>query len=165
MIVDRKPTRPRPLARMGARVLARAGERLPPDARRIAITIGPQFLKFGVVGTIGFLADTATVYALRDVIGVYAAGLAGSAVSSSITWPLNRHWTFDGGGGPIHRQLPLYLGANLLALALNRSVFMILVALVPLCQREPVFAVAAGAIAGMFVNFFLSRSVVFRLRA
>ncbi|MGE5537692.1 MAG: GtrA family protein [Gemmatimonas sp.] len=139
--------------------------RVAPERRRLVATVVPQFLKFGVVGTLGFLVDAATVYALRDTVGVYAAGFAGSAVSSSITWPLNRHWTFDGGHGPIHRQLPLYLAANLLALALNRSVFVALVAFVPLCARQPVFAVAAGAIAGMFVNFCLNRSVVFRARA
>jgi len=135
---------------------------LPLPVRRLVATLGPQFLKFGIVGMIGFLADTATVYALRLWIAIYAAGFAGSAISFSITWPLNRHWTFNGGNGPIRRQLPLYLAANLLALALNRSVFIALVALVPVCEREPVLAVAAGAIAGMFVNFGLSRSVVFR---
>jgi putative flippase GtrA len=136
--------------------------RIPPGKRRALAGLIPQFLKFGVVGTIGFIVDVATVYALRGLMGVYAAGFAGSAVSSSITWPLNRHWTFDSAHGPIRRQLPLYLTANLIALALNRSVFVALVAFVPLCHRQPVFAVAAGAIAGMLVNFCLNRSVVFR---
>jgi len=37
-----------------------------------------------------------------------------------------------------------------------------LVTFVPLCARQPVFAVAAGSIAGMFLNFNMSRTMVFR---
>ena len=37
-------------------------------------------------------------------------------------------------------------------------------ALVPLCAAQPVLAVAAGAGAGMFLNFALSRNYVFRGR-
>jgi putative flippase GtrA len=138
---------------------------LPPSARRLVRGAGPQFLKFGVVGTLGFLADTATVYALRGWIGIYAAGFAGTGASLSLTWPLNRNWTFNAASGPIQRQLPLYLATTFLALALNRSVFAMLVTFVPLCDRQPVFAVAAGAISGMFLSFGLGRTVVFRVRA
>lgn len=138
---------------------------LPPSVRRLITRAGPQFLKFCVVGTLGFLVDTATVYALRNWIGIYAAGFAGTGVSLSITWPLNRNWTFNATSGPIHRQLPMYIGTTFLALALNRSVFVMLVTFVALCDRQPVFAVAAGAISGMFLSFGLGRTVVFRVRA
>jgi putative flippase GtrA len=137
----------------------------PPSLGRLITRAGPQFLKFAVVGTLGFLVDTATVYALRSWIGIYAAGFAGTGASVSITWPLNRNWTFNANSGSAHRQLPLYLATTFLALALNRSVFMLLVTFVPLCNRQPVFAVAAGAISGMFLSFGLNRAVVFRERA
>ena len=52
--------------------------------------------------------------------------------------------------------------ANLLGLVLNRGTYAVLVTVVPLCARQPVFAVAAGSLAGMMVNFILSRRVVFR---
>jgi hypothetical protein len=45
---------------------------------------------------------------------------------------------------------------------LNRGTYAILITFVPLCAQEPVYAVGAGAIAGMFVNFSLSRAMVFR---
>ena len=54
------------------------------------------------------------------------------------------------------------MGANLLGLVLNRGTYAALVATVPLCAAQPVFAVAAGSLAGMMVNFTLSRQVVFR---
>jgi putative flippase GtrA len=51
---------------------------------------------------------------------------------------------------------------NLLGLVLNRGTYAALVTWVPLCATQPVFAVAGGAVAGMMVNFTLSRQVVFR---
>jgi len=83
-----------------------------------------------------------------------------------LTWSLNRRWTFKGrGNGPIHRQFFLYVAAKLVGLILNRTTFVLLVMFVPACAREPVLAVAAGAIAGMFVNFNLSRTVVFGVQS
>ncbi|HSU06122.1 MAG TPA: GtrA family protein [Acetobacteraceae bacterium] len=122
-----------------------------------------QFLKFGTVGTIGFLADTAVVYALRAPLGLYGAGMVSYLLVASANWALNRAWTFRGqGSGPAHRQWVRFLVANLLGLVLNRGTYAALVATVPLCASQPVFAVAAGSLAGMMVNFTLSRQMVFR---
>ena len=62
----------------------------------------------------------------------------------------------------MHRQWALFLMANLAGFTLNRGTYAILVTLVPWCAAEPVWAVAAGSIAGLGVNFFLSRKLVFR---
>ncbi len=122
-----------------------------------------QFLKFGVVGVVGFLFDTATVYASRGLLGIYGAGLLAYAVAATVNWALNRAWTFRGRGRPgaAHRQWLLFMMANLAGFGLNRGTFALLVTFVPLCAAEPVLAVAAGAVAGMLVNFGLNRRVVF----
>jgi len=122
-----------------------------------------QFLKFGTVGTFGFLADTAVVYALRGSLGLYAAGMVSYVLVASANWALNRVWTFRGlGSGPAHRQWVRFLVANSLGLVLNRGTYVALIATVPLCVKAPVLAVAAGSVAGMLVNFTLSRKMVFR---
>ena len=122
-----------------------------------------QFLKFGVVGTFGFLVDTATVYALRGSLGLYGAGAAAYLTAATGNWVLNRAWTFRGKGGqPAHRQWALFLMANLVGFMLNRGMYAILVTFVPLCAAEPVWAVAAGSITGLGANFFLSKRLVFR---
>jgi len=121
-----------------------------------------QFLRFGTVGGIGFVIDTAVVYALRGALGLYGAGMVSYLVAASCNWALNRVWTFRGlGEGPAHRQWARFMAANLVGFVLNRGTYAILVTWVPLCARQPVFAVAAGSVAGMFVNFALSRRVVF----
>jgi putative flippase GtrA len=148
-------------------LLLRLATQLPSPVRYVAtparIAMIVQFLMFGTVGTAGFLVDTATVYALRYSLGLYGAGMAAYVVAATVTWILNRLWTFRGlGSGPASQQWVRFLIVNLGGLVLNRGTYALLVTFVPLCAKEPVFATAAGAIAGMFVNFSLNRTMVFR---
>lgn len=122
-----------------------------------------QFLRFGVVGGIGFLADTAIVYALRAPLGLYWAGIVSYLLVASLNWALNRAWTFRGQGRhAAHRQWLLFLATNLAGFVLNRGAYALLIYFSPLVRDNPVLAVAAGAVAGMFLNFHLSRTVAFR---
>ncbi len=127
------------------------------------IALAAEFLRFGVVGLAGLIVDTATVYGMRDTLGLYGALLFAYVVAASCTWLLNRVWTFKGrGSGPIHRQWALFMVANLAGFVLNRGTSFALVTYLPAAADQPVIATAAGAIAGMFVNFSLARRVVFR---
>ncbi len=133
--------------------------RVPPERRLLAV----QFLRFAIIGTLGFVWDTLVVYALRGVMGLYAAGMVSYVVAGSMNWLLNRIWTYRHlSHGAMHRQLVMFLLANSVGLVLNRGLFVVLVATEPLCRSYPVLPVAAGGLAGMFVNFFLSRRLVFR---
>lgn len=141
--------------------------RAPAPLRRLAtparLAVLRQFLAFGVVGTVGFVVDTAVVYAVRGLVGLYAAGLVSYVVAATATWQMNRVWTFRGQGGPsLLRQWSLFLLANLGGFVLNRGTYALLITFSATCAEHPVLAVAAGSIAGMFVNFALSRRVVFR---
>jgi putative flippase GtrA len=148
-------------------LLLRIVAQLPAPARGLAtedrIRLLVQFLMFGTVGTFGWMVDTVTVYSLRGALGLYGAGMVSYLVAASATWICNRLWTFRGhGSGPAHHQWARFLGANLFGFILNRGAYALLVTFVALCARQPIFATAAGAIAGMFVNFGLSRAIVFR---
>ncbi len=148
-------------------LLLRLTTRLPPPVRHLAsparIGMMVQFLMFGTVGMVGFLFDTATVYALRRALGLYGAGMAAYVVAATVTWILNRLWTFRGlGNGPVHHQWARFLVVNLGGFVLNRGTYALLVSFVTLCAEQPVYAVGAGAIAGMFLNFSLNRTMVFR---
>jgi putative flippase GtrA len=137
-------------------ILARA---LPAD--RVALVM--QFLRFGAVGGLGFVVDTCVVYATRGWIGNYWAAVPAYVIAASFNWLLNRMWTFRGQGShSAHRQWSLFLATNLVGFALNRGTYWTLISVSVLCSDNPVIAVAAGSIAGMFTNFSLSRRVVFR---
>lgn len=122
-----------------------------------------SFMRFGTVGASGFLVDTAMVYGLKGSVGLYWAGGLSYLVAATWTWIFNRWWTFAGrSSGPLWRQWLRFLFVNLGGFVLNRGTYAILVTVSVLFREYPVLAVAAGTGAGMFVNFFLSRRLVFR---
>ena len=124
-----------------------------------------QFLQFGVVGTFGFLVDNAFVYTAHYGfgLGLILAGILSFFVAATANWFLNRIWTFRGAStGRLHHEWLSYLGSNAIGFVLNRGVYIALIATSALCVRHPILALAAGSIAGLGVNFVMSRRVVFR---
>jgi len=123
--------------------------------------------RFGVVGTVGFLAD-----ALVLTVGLYAGtgpwlGRALSyVVAVTVTFGLNRAWTFRTAdrSRPVAQDWGLFALVNLVGFACNYGTYAALIAGVPLVRQFPVLGVAAGSLAGMAGNFLLSRRYVFRSR-
>ncbi len=148
-------------------LLLRLAAQLPPPARNFAtearLQLLVQFLMFGTVGTLGWMVDTSVVYSLRYPLGLYWAGLVSYLAAATCTWGCNRLWTFRGHGtGAAHHQWMRFLAVNAFGFVLNRGTYALLVTFVALCARQPIFATAGGAVAGMFLNFTLSRRLVFR---
>ena len=140
---------------------------LPPSLQRMAtpprLALLAQFMRFGTVGLAGFVVDTACVYSLRHALGLYGAGAVAYVLAASGNWLLNRVWTFRGqGDGPAHRQWAMFMVTNMIGFVLNRGTYALLVTFMAAAAQQPVIATAAGAVAGMFVNFSLSRRLVFK---
>jgi putative flippase GtrA len=144
---------------------------IPTLESRLAAALGPersrtalQFGRFGVVGTVGFIVDTAVLYAALALgLGLYSGRAVSYVAAATTTWALNRAWTFrDAGAASAARQWALFLVVNLIGFAFNYGTYAALVALVPAVAASPVIGVAAGALAGMVGNFVLSRRLVFR---
>lgn len=132
---------------------------LPPRYR----SHGGEFIRFGIVGSLGFVVDTATVYSLRGWLGLYVSATISFLVAASFNWLLNRLWSFRGRAhDAAHIQWLRFLLANLVGFILNRGTFFILIAASPFIYANPVIAVAAGSLAGLGVNFILSKRFVFR---
>ena len=122
-----------------------------------------QFVQFGLVGLSGFAVDVLVVYALRSRVGLVWAGLIAYLAAATSNWALNRAWTFrEARRDGLIAQWLRFLGANSVGFVLNRGTYLALITAVPLCARQPVFAIAAGMAAGMLANFNLSRRLVFR---
>ena len=107
--------------------------------------VSEKFIRFAVVGTLGFCWDTGTVYALRGLTGLYVAGVFGFLVAATANWGVNRIWTFR---HHVHA-------------APHRGTFFALISLSTLCHNQPVFPIIAGSIAGLCFNYFLSKRFVF----
>ena len=123
-----------------------------------------RFLVFGIVGTSGFLVDAAIVFVLTHVgMGALPAQAMAFAVAVTITWLGNRFWTFRDRAGrlSLSREWARYVSANTVGWLVNNGVYTLLVLLVPFVAREPVWAVAAGSLAGLAFNYNAARRVVF----
>jgi putative flippase GtrA len=138
-------------------------ERLTRDLPARHQQIAADFLRFFVVGAIGFCFDAGTVYALAGSLGLYGAGAASYFVAATVNWALNRFWTYRHRvHAPAHIQWARFLVVNLIGFVINRGAYALLIATTLLARQYPVLAVAAGAAAGLGLNFFLSRRIVFR---
>jgi putative flippase GtrA len=129
------------------------------------VALAMQFLRFGMVGGCGFVVTTLVVYVTRPWIGNYLAIIPGFLIAVTVTWLLNRMWTFRGHGRralPLHREWSLFVATNLAGFLINAGTYWTLIALSPLCAANPVIALLVGTLVGMFVNFAFARRVVFR---
>jgi putative flippase GtrA len=124
-----------------------------------------QFLRFGVVGTVGFLVDSAVLLGMLALgLGPYGGRVVSYVAAASTTFALNRAWTFRAAprDAPMAAQWGRFLVLNLVGFAANYGTYAALIATTPLVAAHPVLGVAAGSVAGMFINFGLSRRFVFR---
>ena len=128
-----------------------------------------EFTHFAVIGTAAFVVDTVVLYVgLWFGLGIYWGRAVSYLVAATFTWYGNRRITFTTtraqGTTAIAAEWIRFLMANLVGGIVNYSIYAGLVGLVPLVRAYPVLGVAAGAIAGMSVNFTLSKLLVFRAR-
>ncbi len=123
-----------------------------------------QFLRFGVVGTAGFLVDAGVLTAMLALgAGPYGGRVVSYLAAASATFALNRAWTFRAAArAPVARQWGVFVALNLLGFAANYGTYAALLSASPLVAAQPVLGVAAGSVAGMFINFALSRRFVFK---
>ncbi len=122
-----------------------------------------ELTRFGVVGVVGFVANAVSVGILAKAVNLYPAGFLSWVIAATVTWFLNRIWTFSGQThGPVLRQWIHFVGANSFGLLLYYAAYATAIALIPWSATPPIFAVAGGSIAGLVANFSLSRRYVFR---
>jgi len=124
-----------------------------------------QFVRFSIVGVVGFGVDTAILYALVGAfaLNLYTARVGSFLGAASVTWALNRAWTFRQSAVPAaHRQWLAFVAVNSVGALINYSAYAVLIGTVPLTQRWPVIAIGVGSLSGLTFNFLLSRLVVFK---
>jgi putative flippase GtrA len=122
-----------------------------------------QFFRFGVVGSLGFVVDTAVLYGgLALGLGLYAGRAVSYLAAATTTWALNRSWTFrDRKSGPALQQWATFVLVCLVGFAFNYGTYVLMVTTLATAAQHPVLGVAAGSLAGMIGNFLLSRRFVF----
>jgi len=117
-----------------------------------------KLLSFGVVGTVGFVADAGvlTVLSTRLGVNVYLARACSFTFAVFVTWMLNRKWVFKSSTPRTTsrtNEYISYLSVQIVGALINLGVFSLIIFLFPKFKAYPVVPLAFGSIAGMFFNF------------
>jgi putative flippase GtrA len=128
-----------------------------------------QMLRFGMVGGIGFLVDAGVLTAMLTWgLGPYSGRVVSFLAAATTTFILNRSFTFRRDSRsdthPAHAWLA-YLGLMVIGGLVNYGTYAAAVALFEPVHRYPVIGVALGSIAGMAINFWTSKTMVFERKA
>lgn len=127
------------------------------------MTIGHQFLRYSLVGVVGFIIDASVLLALLAAhAGVLSARAFSYLIAASCTWLLHRRWTFQDRSNDRARQWAHFIAMGSFGGAVNYGVYAILVLYVrDAAPIYPAFAAGVGAICGLAINFLISKNVVF----
>ena len=124
-----------------------------------------QFVLFAIIGTAGFVVDSAVLLAAIKLghYGPYLSRLFSYLAAATFTWAANRRFTFPAAQRSGRAaQWARFVATNAVGGAANLGTYAWLIAHVPTVAHWPVLGVAAGSLAGLLINFSLSRSLVFR---
>lgn len=122
-----------------------------------------RIVKFIVVGGIGFAADASVLVAAAPYLGAYIGRLASFSTAVTLTWLLNRHFTFsDRRDDRLIKEWGRYISTQAVGAVVNLAIYAACIALSEKSPMQLVIALATGAIGGMIVNYSLSLLIVFR---
>lgn len=126
-----------------------------------------QFLRFAVVGVIGFVVDAGLLLLMISAgSGPYLARVVSFPVAVTVTWIVNKRWTFADARPMESQRLQygLYISTQIAGALGNYVVYVICLQAVPATPLNVLLALAIGAVAGFVINFAGSRLLVFRAR-
>jgi len=128
-------------------------------------TIG-QFLRFCLVGLLGFIVDVVGLYVLVLFFsaGPYLGRVLSYVIAATVAWRLNRSFTFKfiGADKLLHREWVKYVAINAIGASINYSIYAFCVLYFEIPTTRLIIAVAAGSIAGLTFNFTANKWLVFR---
>jgi putative flippase GtrA len=131
-------------------------------------------LRFGIVGGIGFLVDAGLLHVVLGLgLGPYSGRVVSFLAAATTTWILNRSFTFrrESRSGtlpaPSHPagEWLAYLGLMVIGGLVNYGTYALAVAFSDPVHRHPELGVALGSIAGMAINFWSAKTMVFERKA
>ena len=120
-----------------------------------------QFLKFCIVGALGFGIDAILLTGLVNQHGFdpFFARILSISAAMTFTWVLNRNFTFMTDQKVSFSEWSRYGAVNMVGAAINYGVFCAV--LISNVAISHVIAIAMGSIAGLVWNFAGSRMMVF----
>jgi putative flippase GtrA len=129
--------------------------------------LDPAFLRFAVVGTVGFCTDAALLHLFMAWAGLtyFTGRLASFTLAVFVTWTLNRTWTFRASGreGRL-KQAAVYFGVQIAGGIANIAVYTAAILMAPVLKHYLLVPLAFGSAAGLCLTYLGSKHLAFRTR-
>ncbi len=126
--------------------------------------LGGEPLRFAMIGAVGFLIDAAVLTGLVSALGwgLYEARAVSFSLAVSVTWYLNRCYTFtDRISADRKREYARYVAVQIVGALINLGIYILVAGVVPAFAAYPVIPLAAGSAVAMVFNFMASRRFAF----
>jgi putative flippase GtrA len=127
-----------------------------------------QLLRFGIVGVAGFVVDAGLLRLLLGAgLGYYGGRLVSFLAAASATWLLNRSFTFRRDAETrVHPagEWLAYLALMAVGGAVNYGVYVLAIENSALLHAHPELGVALGSLAGMSINYWSAKTMIFERR-
>jgi putative flippase GtrA len=123
-----------------------------------------NFLRFGLVGVIGFVVDAGVLQALVTLAGWGPVESRAVSVPVAVfaTWLLNRSITFRQYGGSALRSLARYVAVSAAGASINFLVYTFLVLASAAMATRPLVPLAIASIVALIFNYLGSKHFAFR---
>lgn len=122
-----------------------------------------QILRFGVVGTVGFIVDGGLLWLfLSFEMSPYVARALSFPMAVIVTWALNRNWTFRASRKRNEGQFRRYFGVQVAGNMTNYVIYSLVISLFGTANTIVFMAFVAGSLLGSCLNFLGARFFAFR---
>ncbi|MBC7546119.1 GtrA family protein [Candidatus Saccharibacteria bacterium] len=124
-----------------------------------------ELFLFGVIGVLGYIVDVTITKLGESMFGVYGARIPAFVAAATVTWAMNRTFTFSQ-KQKVHssllREYLHYLSLMIVGLTFNYVVYVVSVTLLAKHSYTIYASVALGSLAGMTVNFVNSKKYLYK---
>jgi putative flippase GtrA len=121
-----------------------------------------EFLRFALIGTLGFVVDASC---LLVFVGVGATPLGGRIASfliaATVTFVLNHRFTFRMTQGPTVQGWTYYVALTAVGALLNLAIYQLWIGRAGTSAVQLVVGAALGSVTAMCLNFAVSRALIF----
>jgi putative flippase GtrA/ubiquinone/menaquinone biosynthesis C-methylase UbiE len=124
--------------------------------------VSRQFLRFAIVGSVGFVIDASILTLLVTAAGWhhYAARAVSFASAVTVTWVCNRQWVFAATANA-GREYGGYFFTQGMGALINLGTYVVLIEQYPILSTVPVVPLSVGAGLALIFNFLVARHWVF----
>lgn len=125
-----------------------------------------QFIKFGIVGTIGFIVDASILLILVHIFyfEISIARFFSFLIAVFVTWLINRNFTFsDNKNIDKKKEYFYYLVIQFFGVLLNYLIFISLINQYTFFREHLILPLAIASIIAMFSNYLILKKVVYKI--